>query len=372
MKSYNHLYEQYLSDENYYLAIKNATKHKGGHKNKYRRAQFYRDHAEQMKPYIMVYAKYFKNADHEPKIIYDGIRRKQRKIIVPLMQEQIIHHMIVNVLKPIFMRGMYEHSYGSIPERGAHLAKKRIEKWIRKSGRNCKYCLKMDIRKYFDSIPHDVLKEKLANLIHDQKFLKILYEIVDAVPNERGIPIGFYTSQWFANWYLTELDHYIKQNLHAVYYVRYMDDMVIFGPNKRELHEIRNKIEDYLNGVLGLELKNNWQIFLFDYVEKNGLRIGRDLDFMGFRFYRNKTVLRKQLLLRMTRKAKKIYRKGKLTIYDCRQMLSYIGWLNVTDSYSIYEKRIKPYLSFRRLMKRLSRKQKWLNQITQEDILCGI
>ena len=372
MKSYNHLYEQYLSDENYYTAVRNATKHKGGRKKKYRRAQFYRDHVEQMKPYIMSYAKHFTNAEHEPKLIYDGIRRKQRRIIVPSMQEQIIHHMIVNVLKPIFMHGMYEHSYGSIPERGSHLAKKRIEKWIRKGGRNCKYCLKMDIRKYFDSIPHDILKEKLADLIHDRKFLNILYEIVNAVPDGRGIPIGFYTSQWLANWYLTELDHYIKQNLHAVYYIRYMDDMVIFGPNKRELHEIRNEVEDYLHGVLGLELKDNWQIFLFDYVKKNGFHIGRDLDFMGFRFYRNRTVLRKQLLFRMTRKAKKIYRKGKLTIYDCRQMLSYIGWLDATDSYDIYEKRIKPYLSFRRLMKHLSRKQKWLNKQHRSDILCGI
>ena len=370
MKSYNHLYEQFISDENYYLGVKNATKRKGGKKRKYRRVQFYRDHVEEMKPYFMVYAKYFHNAEHEPKLIYDGIRRKQRKIIVPTVQEQIIHHMIVNVLKPIFMKSIYEHSYGSIPGRGAHLGKKRIEKWIRHSGKNCKYCLKMDIKKYFDSIPHDALKEKLSDLIHDRRFLKILFEIVDAVPGDRGIPIGFYTSQWFANWYLTELDHYIKQELHAIYYIRYMDDMVIFGPNKRELHEIRERIEDYLHGILGLEMKDNWQVFLFDYTKRNGIHVGKDLDFMGFRFYRNRTVLRRHLMLRMTRKAKKIYRKGKTTIYDCRQMLAYLGWFNFTDSYDIYKKHIKPYLSFRRLKRRLGARQIRINRQQRRNLLC--
>lgn len=370
MKSYHHLYEQFISDENYYLGVKNATKHKGGKKRKYRRAQFYRDYAEEMKPYLMVYAKYFHNAEHEPKQIYDGIRRKQRKIIVPTVQEQIIHHMIVNVLKPIFMKSMYEHSYGSIPGRGAHLGKKRIEKWIRHGGKNCKYCLKMDIKKYFDSIPHDALKEKLSDLIHDRRFLKILFEIIDAVPGDRGIPIGFYTSQWFANWYLTELDHYIKQELHAIYYIRYMDDMVIFGPNKRELHEIREQIEDYLHGILGLEMKDNWQVFLFDYTKKNGIHVGRDLDFMGFRFYRDRTVLRRHLMLRMTRKAKRIYRKDKTTIYDCRQMLAYLGWLDSTDSYNIYKDRIKPYLSFRRLKRRLGVQQIQINRQQRRKLLC--
>lgn len=152
MKSYNHLMETYLSEENYFLAVKNATRHKGGKKRKYRKARRVRDHAEALKDYYLEEARDFKNDRHTPKAIYDGIRRKQRFILVPTMREQVIHHMIVNVLKPIFMKGMYEHSYGSIPDRGAHMAKKRIEKWISRGDRDMKYCLKMDIKKYFDSI----------------------------------------------------------------------------------------------------------------------------------------------------------------------------------------------------------------------------
>lgn len=347
MRSYKHLMEQYLSEDNYTEAVKNATVHKGGKKRKYRKARYYRDHAEEKKPEILDYAAHFKNRPHTPKLIYDGIRRKQRYIIVPTMPEQIVHHMIVNVLKPIFLKSMYEHSYGSIPDKGAHMAKARIEKWIKEGGEDVNYCLKLDIKKYFDSIPHDILRAKLAALIHDKAFLSVLYEIVDATGTDKGIPIGFYTSQWFANWYLTGLDHYIKEELHAKYYVRYMDDMVIFGSSKEELHEIRRKIEAYLNERLGLQLKENWQVFLFDTVTETGEHRGRDLDFMGFRFYRDKTTLRRSIMLKATRKARRISRKPHKTVHDSRQMLSYIGWIDCTDTYGMYKRYIKPNVSFR-------------------------
>lgn len=370
MKSYNHLYEQYVSPANYRLAVRNATKHKGGKRRKFRKAKYYRDHSEKLMPGLLEYADHFHNLRHKPKKIYDGMRRKQRTIIVPTMKEQVVHRMIVNVMKPIFLKGMYEHSYGSIPDRGAHSAKKQIEKWIRKGGKNCKYCLKMDIKKYFDSIPHDILKKKFAKQIHDKDFLDVLFEIVDAVPGGRGIPIGYYTSQWIANWYLTELDHFIKEKLGAVFYARYVDDMVVFGSNKRKLHTIKNEIEKYLNEKLGLRLKENWQIFLFHYVKKNGKEIGRDLDFLGFRFFRNKTVLRRKLMLRATRKARAICRKsGNRTIYDMRQMLSYLGWLDCTNTYDMYKKRIKPFVNFRYIKRYAGRYQRRLNKEMNDNVV---
>ena len=127
MRTYKHLMEQYLTEENYRLAVHNAVKHKGGRKRKYRSAHYYRDHADELMPELIKYARHFHNEHHEPIRIYDGIRRKQRTIVVPSMREQIVHHMLINVLKPIFMKNMYEHSYGSIPGRGAHMAKKQIE-----------------------------------------------------------------------------------------------------------------------------------------------------------------------------------------------------------------------------------------------------
>lgn len=263
--------------------------------------------------------------------------------------------MAVNTLKPIFMHGMYEHSYGSIPKRGVHKGKKTIEKWIRNDRKNVKYCLKMDIQKYFESIPHDILIEKFSKLIHDKKFLDFIYKLIGV--SEKGIPIGFYTSQWIANWYLQDLDHYIKEVLHAKYYIRYMDDMVIFSSNKKSLHKMKKEIEAYLSDNLHLKLKSNWQVFRFIYPCK-GKERGRFLDFMGFRFYRKRTTLRRNIMLKATRKARMISKKQKPTIYDIRQMLSYVGYIDCTNTYGMYEKRIKPYVSIQDCKRRISRYDK--------------
>ncbi len=291
----------------------------------------------------------YENAEHMPVYIYDGITRKQRTIIVPTAEELLVQHNVVNALKPMFSKGMYEHTYASLPGRGAHKGKKVIERWIRTDSKNCRYVLKMDIRHFFDSIPHDQLKSMLKKSIHDEKMLDLLFRIIDVT--EIGIPLGFYTSQWLSNWYLQGLDHYIKENLGAVHYMRYMDDMVIFGSNKKVLHHMREAIADYLQSELGLELKNNWQVFRFSY----GKNQGRDLDFMGFRFYCNRTILRKTIMYKATRKAQKISKKEKPTILDARQMLSYLGWIDCTDTYRMYEKWIKPYVSFKQLRRKVSR-----------------
>ncbi len=340
MKSYNHLWEKFISDENIDLAIKNASKGKKQRKSVKRRLD-----NPNFKKEIIYYANHFRNRKHKPKEIYDGIQRKKRTIIVPSFDEQVIHHMVVNVLKPIFMHGMYEHSYGSIPNRGGHKGKKAIEKFIRKHPKDCKYVLKMDIRKYFDSIPHGIYLNNLRKIIHDYRFMSVLEEITEVVPN--GLPLGYYTSQWTANWYLQGLDHYIKEDLKAPFYIRYMDDMVIFHGNKRKLHKIKDAVKDYLN-KLGLELKDNWQVFKFEYKGKY-----RCLDFMGFRFYRNRTVLRRNIMLKLTRKARKIWRAERLTVFAARQMLSYLGWLKCTDTYGMYREHVKPLLNFQKLKRKI-------------------
>lgn len=346
MKSYSHLWEDFISDDNIELAIRNASKGKRDRPSVKRRLEDPR-----FKERIKQYAMHFKNKKHKPREIYDGIQRKKRTIIVPSFEEQVIHHMTVNILKPIFMHGMYEHSYGSIPGRGAHKGKQIIQKWIRKGGKDCKYCLKMDISKYFNTIPHDIYLSKLSSIIRDKRFMSVIEEITGVV--KAGLPLGFYTSQWGANWYLQELDHYIKEQLRAVYYIRYMDDMVIFGPNKKELHRMREEIDAYLNNNLGLKMKGNWQVFRFDFNNKY-----RFLDFMGFRFYRNRVTLRRNIMLKATRKAHKIYKSEKITIYSARQMLSYLGWIKHTDTYNMYREHIYPFVSFQKLKRKIQKYDK--------------
>lgn len=362
MKSYNHLYEKFISDENIDLAIKNATK---GKKDRKSVKRYLAD--ENFHNVIKIYAEDFHNASHKPIEIYDGIQRKKRTIIVPTFKEQVIHHMVVNVLQPIFMHGMYEHSYGSIPNRGAHKGKKTIEKWISKGGKDFKYCLKMDISKYFNSIPHNILIHNLRKIIHDDRFMKVLEEIISVMPNGVGIPLGFYISQWTANWYLQGLDHYIKENLRAKYYIRYMDDMVIFGANKKILHAIKNNIKIYLENNLGLKLKGNWQVFRFNYCCRY-----RFLDFMGFKFYRNRTTLRRNIFFKAVRKARRIYKKNCITIHSARQMLAYIGWFSCTKTYSAYQNYIKPFVNIQYLKRRLSNYDKRQNRRNNENQLVQI
>lgn len=347
MKTYNHIYEIMLSEKTRRDAVQKVCL------NSKRARELVKKFGSRERVVELSYdwITNYHNAQHKVLTINDGIKRKKRKIIVPTIEELVVQHCCVIALKPMFMKGMYEHSYASIQERGVHKAKRVIEKWIKGDKKNCKYVLKMDIKHYFDSVPHSILKRKIREKIRDKQMVDILLKILDV--NNKGLPLGFYTSQWFANWYLQGLDHYIKEELKAVHYIRYMDDMVIFSSNKKKLAEMRKEIDNYLKDQLGLRLKENWQIYRFHYV-KNGVDKGRDLDFLGFRFYRNKTTLRRSIMLKATRKAKKINTKEKATIYDIRQMLSYNGWLKYTDTYNMYLARIKPYVNIQYLKRRMS------------------
>ncbi len=349
MKSYNNLFEKFISDDNIELAIKNAFQ--GSKKKNRKDVKKALADPETLKKRVREYALNFKNCEHTPKEIYDGISRKKRTIIVPKMMEQIVHHMVCNVLIPIIQPSLYEHSYASLPNKGANLGKKYIEKHIRR-GKDVKYYFKFDIQKYFNTIPHDVLKAKFSRIIRDKRFLGVIFEIIDVIPV--GIPFGFYTFHWLANFYLSEFDHWVKEELKSAAYYRYMDDRVIFSDNKRTLHRMKNQIEQYINNDIGLKLKDNWQVVRFDYTKKDGSVIGRDLDFMGFRFYRNRTTMRKKILHKARTKANRISKKKRYTIHDCRQMLSYNGYFKHTDTYNYKMRWITTKVNMRAMKKRIS------------------
>lgn len=289
-------------------------------------------------------------------IINEGTRQKTREIRKIRFFDQVLHHIVVKTCYEVFTRGMYEFCCGSVPKRGIHYGKHYVERWIKTDRKNTKYCCQMDIRHYFDSVDHEVLKRQLRRKITDRRMLWLLYEIIDSC--EVGIPLGYYTSQWFANFFLKGLDHYIKEQLHIKYYVRYLDDMIIFGRNKKELHKARAAIAAYLENNLKLQMKGNYQVFRLDYITKDGIHKGRALDFMGFRFYRDRTTLRKSLMLRICRKARRIGKKPRPTYYDAAAMLSYMGWIKNSSTYGMYEERIKPQINVKQLKKIVSKKSK--------------
>lgn len=258
-------------------------------------------------------------------VIKDGLSKKERIIYKPkFYPDQIIHWCLMLVLKDALMRGMYKWNCASIPNRGIHYAKRACEKWIRHDKKKTKYVLKIDIKKYYPSINKDILKNKFRRILKDNHILWLIDSIIDS--HDKGLPIGNYTSQWFANFYLQDLDHYIVEQLQVKHMIRYMDDIVIFHSNKRKLkkifEDIKVKVEEE-----GLEIKGNWQIFNLEY---------RNLDFCGFVYLRDKTFIRKRITRNMRRTW---YRFNKShTQKKARRMLSYYGWVKHSNSYVLYKK----------------------------------
>ncbi len=345
MKTYRHLYEKIISDENIELAIKEACKSRK--KSTKKRSKL--EHLKENEHRIEVVRKWiveYKCIRRMPKEIYDGIGRKKRFIYVPSVRETVVQHAVVQILDKYLSKGTYERCFAAIKGRGQHKAKRCIERWIRKHPKDCKYYLKMDIKQYFPSVPQRILMEKLEKRVKDHKTIDLIRDILHA--SDDGIPLGYYISQWFANFYLMELDHTITDMPGTKLYIRWMDDFVIFSGNKKRLHKYKELVEHELN-IIGLRLKDNWRIERFDH--KNG---GCFLDYMGFRFYRNKTTLRRGIFLRMCRKARRMYKKEKPTLYECRQALSYLGWIKDSDTYGAYLTYVKPYISYQKIKRRIS------------------
>jgi Retron-type reverse transcriptase len=328
VKRYGFIYEKVCDTENIKLAMQKASLGKRNQK----RVKKVLDNADSYagKLQQMLKAKTYQPSTPQIRVINDGTSGKERTIYKPnFYPDQIIHWALMLQLEPMIMHGMYEYSCGSIPERGTSYAQKSLRKWIDNDRRNTKYCLKMDIHKFYPSIDNDLLKQRFRQLIKDSDCLWLIDQIID---QNKGQPIGFYTSQWFANFFLQDLDHFIKEQLGVKYYVRYVDDLVMLCSNKKKLHRTQQAVSEYLTGIK-LQIKSNWQVFRLDC---------RDIDFLGIRFYRDKSTLRKRNSLRIRRRVSKIQKKGYLNYSDACAVISHWGWLKRTDSYQFYHCIVQP------------------------------
>jgi hypothetical protein len=184
-----------------------------------------------------------------------------------------------------------------------------------------KYCLKLDVKKFFPSIDNQILKNLLRRKFKDSRLLLLLDEIIDSA---KGVPIGNYLSQYFANFYLTYFDHWIKEKKQVKYYFRYCDDMVILSGDKHWLHLLREDIQNYLLNQLNLTLKNNWQVFPVE---------SRGIDFLGYVFFHERTRLRKSIKKNFARKIKKAYGQRRIEVLG-----SYKGWCMYANCINLYKK----------------------------------
>ena len=181
--------------------------------------------------------------------------------------DRIVHRWIVDsFLNRYFVNQFINTSYACIKNRGMHKASMDVQKTMK----HCKriwqnyYILKMDIRKYFQNIDKDILMNILKRKVKEEKLVKLLEKIVYSNSGKKGLPIGNYTSQIFANIYLNEIDQYIKHELKVKYYFRYMDDSILFVKTKKEAIELLEKIKNYLKIKLELELNDKTQILKSD------------------------------------------------------------------------------------------------------------
>jgi retron-type reverse transcriptase len=257
---------------------------------------------------------------------------KKRSIKAPLFRDRVVHHALCNIIEPILDKTFIYDSYACRKGKGTHAAVKRLEKFLRSArGSAPVFCLKCDISKYFDSVDQDTLLKILSKKIKDEEIKCLIAKIVRSVP--RGIPIGNLTSQLFANAYLNELDQYIKRFLREKYYVRYMDDFLILGDDKRHLYELKEKIRLFLKQELKLTLHPK-KATIFP--------VNKGIDFLGYVLKNGKRRLRKSTVKRFLKKRKKYLSmmiKGRLhPDFIKSSNTSWRGYAKFADSYMLRKK----------------------------------
>lgn len=313
MKRLNNLFSQIVSIDNLTIADEKAQKCKAKQygvnlHNKNKKENILNLHD-------ILISKTYKTSEYD---IFKVWEPKERDVYrLPYYPDRICHHAIMNVLEPVFVAVFTADSYSCIKGRGIHKASFNLRKALNNTEETT-YCLKLDIKKFYPNIDHDILKALLRRKIKDIDLLWLLDEIIDSAP---GLPIGNYLSQYLANFYLTYFDHYLKEDLKVKYYFRYADDIVILHHNKDYLKVHLKAIENYFKYLLKLEVKNNWQIFP---VEKRGI------DFVGYVHFHTHVRLRKSIKKRFARMLKKRPNKGSIASYN--------GWAKHCNSKNLMKK----------------------------------
>jgi len=226
--------------------------------------------------------------------VYDP---KRRSICAASFPERVLHHAIMNICEPVLDACAIYDSYACRKGKGNLKALKRAQKFARQK----MYYLKLDIKKYFDSIDHDITLKLLLRKIKDRDVILMFQSILDTYHTSlgKGLPIGNLISQHLANYYLNPFDHWIKEELGIKGYVRYMDDFILFEDNKTKLKHHLERIHQFLHEKLKLELKHNIQL---NYCSKG-------FPFLGFRIFPNKIRFTAHSRKRFIKKFKKYERK---------------------------------------------------------------
>ena len=255
---------------------------------------------------------------------------KRRLISAAPYRDRVVHHALINVIGPLFEKNFVSDSYANRVGRGTHRAVDRAQEFARRF----KYVLQGDVVKFFPSVDHEILKRLLRSRIRDEGTRWLCEVIIDGsnaqepvvqyfpgddlfTPGERrrGLPIGNMTSQFWANVYLHGLDNFVKRGLGCKGYVRYVDDFLIFGNDKRELADVGEGLQEFLT-----------RLRLRIHEERGQVRpTHRPIRFLGYRCWPTHRFLTKESIRRFRRYGRKLqalYARGELSVAGLRMRLT--------------------------------------------------
>ena len=288
MKRQNNLYDLISNYDNIAKAFKKAAK---GKKKKQYVIDFMKDYEQNIQKLEQdIESKNVNVGDYHFFLIHDP---KPRMICAASFKERVLHHSIMNIIEPRLESYSINDSYACRKGKGSHSAVIKAQNFSRKNS----YYLKLDIAKYFDSIDHKILIWLLSKRFKDPDLIILLNKIFESYCTDpgKGVPIGNLISQHMANFYLGHFDHWIKEIRKIKYYIRYMDDFVLFAKEKNILKSELNRIKSFLKDQLELQLNHKIQI--------NNCRVG--FPFLGFRVFPEKILLSPRSKKRFQKKFKK-------------------------------------------------------------------
>ena len=325
MKTYKKLYPELCSKENLALAFQKAQKRKS------------------KKPYVIEFKNNLsKNLEllrqelisetYKPRPLRTFIIRdpKIRKIRKSYFVDRVVHHAICNILEPIFDKRFIYDSFANRKDKGNLNAIKRFDKFKLKVSKNntrkC-YVFKADIKHYFDEVNHNTLINILRKKVNDEKLISLISKVLKNHSDTVGMPLGNMTSQFFANVYLNELDQFVKNELKAKYYIRYVDDFIILNDSKEILESYKEKIDIFLMEKLQLELHTT---------KSKILLLKRGISFLGFRNFAYHRLLRKANILNMKRKIIQATQRD----YDslCQFLEGWLAYASHANTYNLRHK----------------------------------
>ena len=330
MKTYRHLYPKIITWYNLDEAWRKARKGKRGKAP----AATFEFHLEDNLLALQseLTGKTYQPGDYHSFLIYEP---KRRLISAAPFRDWVVHHALCNVIEPIFERSFIHDSYANRVGKGTHSALDRCQAYSRRY----RYVLPCDIRQFFPSIDHAILRRQLARKLRDDNVLWLIDQILNsgrgvlseqyemawfpgddllAINRPRGLPIGNLTSQFWANCYLNSLDHFIKRELRCPGYVRYVDDMLLFADDKKMLHYWRSAIIDYL-ASLRLTIHES---------RAQPRPVSEGIPFLGFVVYPTHRRLKRRKIVHYRRKLRGLltrYRAG--TAAQDTVQASIRGWL---------------------------------------------